>query len=283
MMTEQPEWMDFNGLPALRVVAPDGATAVVTAHGAQVVSWIPARGVERLYLSERASYAPGKSIRGGVPVIFPQFAERGAGPRHGFARTMDWIFDDVRGGDDFTCATFRLDDSPETRAIWPHAFRAEMTISVNANRLDLELEVENCGDAAFDFTAALHTYLRVGEVETVRVEGLQGRRYADSTRGGAESIDRDEVLTVSDEVDRIYFDAPATLLLREPGRSLALQSDGFRDVVIWNPWEEKCAALSDMPRDGFRRMLCVEAATVKRPIKLGPNAAWFGRQTLVAL
>ena len=282
-MTKQPEWIDFNGLPALRITAPDGASAVVTARGAQVVSWVPARGAERLYLSERASFASGKSIRGGVPVVFPQFAERGDGPRHGFARTIDWVFEDMRAGDDFVCAIFRLADSPATRALWPHAFRAEMSVAVNANRLDLELEVANCGEVPFDFTAALHTYLRVAEVETVRIEGLQGHRYLDSAAGGKDSIDRDDVLTVSGEVDRIYSNAPGTLLLREPGRSLALQSEGFRDVVVWNPWEQKCAALSDMPPDGFRRMICIEAATALRPIKLAPNAAWFGRQTLVAL
>lgn len=282
-MTKQPEWIDFNGLPALHMSAPNGASAIVTAHGAQVVSWVPARDVERLYLSERARFAPGKSIRGGVPVIFPQFAERGAGPRHGFARTIDWVFDDMRAGDDFACVTFRLADTPETRAHWPHAFRAEMSVAVNGNRLDLELEVENCDDVSFDFTAGLHTYLRVAEVETVRIEGLQGQRYLDGAAGDKGSIDRDDVLTISGEVDRIYSDAPTTLLLHEPGRSLALQTDGFRDVVVWNPWEEKCAALSDMPPNGFRRMLCIEAATALRPIKLAPNAAWFGRQTLVAL
>lgn len=280
-MSNPPDWIDFNDMPALRIAAPDGATAIVTAHGAQLVSWVPARGRERLYLSERATFAPGKAIRGGVPLIFPQFAGRGSGPRHGFARTMDWQFDETHGGVDFACVTFFLEDSPATRALWPHAFRAELTVAVSGARLDIELEVENRGQAPFDFTAALHTYLRVAEVETVHVEGLQGRSYEDNTAAGETRIDRAETLVIGGEVDRLYPDAPATLLLREPGRSLALQSEGFRDAVIWNPWEEKCAALADMPRDGFRRMLCIEAANAARPMRLGPDNTWFGRQTLV--
>lgn len=280
-MNTPPDWIDFNGLPAVRVAAPDGAKAIVTAHGAQLVSWVPARGRERLYLSERSAFSPGKAIRGGVPVIFPQFAERGSGPRHGFARTTDWQLDEPRGGADFACVTFFLEDSAATRAHWPHAFRAELTVAVSGTRLDIELEVENRSEAPFDFTAALHTYLRVAEVETACVEGLQGHGYEDNAAGGETRIDRAETLVVADEVDRLYADAPATLLLRERGRSLALQSDGFRDAVIWNPWEDKCAALADMPRDGFRRMLCIEAANAARPVCLEPGAIWFGRQTLV--
>lgn len=280
-MNTSPDWIDFNGLPAVRIAAPDGATAVVTAHGGQLVSWIPARGRERLYLSERSEYAACKAIRGGVPVIFPQFAERGSGPRHGFARTRDWSLDEMHAGADFACVTFYLEDSDATRAHWPHGFRAELTVAVSGPRLDLELEVENRDGAAFEFTAALHSYLRVAEVETVRLEGLHGRPYEDNAAGGASRIDHAPSLTVSGEVDRLYPDAPSTLLLREPGRSLALQCEGFPDAVVWNPWEEKCAALTDMPRDGFRRMLCVEAACAARPVRLAPNEAWFGRQTLV--
>jgi glucose-6-phosphate 1-epimerase len=280
-MNTPPDWIDFNGLPAVRVAAPDGAKAIVTAHGAQLVSWVPARGRERLYLSERSAFSPGKAIRGGVPVIFPQFAERGSGPRHGFARTTDWQLDEPRGGADFACVTFFLEDAAATRAHWPHAFRAELTVAVSGTRLDIELEVENRGEAPFDFTAALHTYLRVAEVETACVEGLQGHGYEDNAAGGETRIDRAETLVVAGEVDRLYADAPATLLLREPGRSLAVQSEGFRDAVIWNPWEDKCAALADMPRDGFRRMLCIEAANAARPVCLEPGAIWFGRQTLV--
>jgi glucose-6-phosphate 1-epimerase len=46
--------IDFNGLPALELCAADGARAVVSLFGAQVLSWRPAGGREWLYLSERA-------------------------------------------------------------------------------------------------------------------------------------------------------------------------------------------------------------------------------------
>ena len=90
-------------------------------------------------------------------------------------------------------------------------------------------------------------------------------------------------MSIDAEVDRIYHNAPPTLLVREDSRAMGIHSQNFPDVVVWNPWVDKCAKLADMPADGFRRMLCVEAAAVREPIELAPGADWWGRQSLVAM
>ncbi|MCA0189056.1 MAG: D-hexose-6-phosphate mutarotase, partial [Proteobacteria bacterium] len=105
----------------------------------------------------------------------------------------------------------------------------------------------------------------------------------DSAHGGTLKKETGVGVMIDDEVDRIYHGAPPTLLVREDHRAMGIHSENFPDVVVWNPWEHKCAQLSDMPADGFRRMLCVEAAAVKTPIELAPGAEWWGRQTLVAM
>lgn len=277
------ETLSFQGQPALRLATPDGASAVVSLCGAQVLSWIPAAGEERLYLSPEAVLDGSAPIRGGVPVCFPQFAGLGALPKHGFLRTARWEAADQRCGDAYAIATFRITDSAETRALWPHPFAAELTVAIDGDRLDIEFEVENPSDAPFSFTAALHTYLRVREVELARLEGLHGTEYRDSANGDRVVLERGEAVIVEAETDRIYRNATRPLLLRDGGRSVAIQAQGFPDVVVWNPWETRCAQLSDMPAKGFRHMLCVEAAAVHTPIELAPGANWFGRQTLVAL
>ena len=278
-----PEACDFHGLPALTLTARDGASATITLHGANLVSWIPTGGAERLFLSERAIFDGQQAIRGGVPVIFPQFGGEGK-LRHGFARSLPWEVVAARTGEDYVTATLRLNDSEATRALWPHAFSAEMTVLLSGNRLDMELEVENPDNAPFSFTAALHTYLRVTEVENVRLTGLQNQRYLDQTQKGRQDTERREALVVDDEVDRIYLGVNNPVLLSHPGGgAVAMQQEGFTDVVVWNPWEKKCAALPDMPRGGFRHMLCVESAAAAKPVVLEPGDTWFGRQTLVAL
>ncbi len=282
-----PATITFNGQPALQLQSPDGAQAVVLLHGAHLVSWRPAGpdrqpGDEQLYLSERAIYAEGQAVRGGVPVIFPQFEKRGPLPRHGLARTRHWELAESRVGADHAVAVLRLVDDDATKAHWPHAFEAELTVSISGPRLDIELAVINTDQAPLHFTAALHTYLRVADVNLVRLEGLSGLRYIDST-SGEEHLDFNQTLQVHGEVDRIYMRATQGLLLRDQGRRVALESQGFDDVVVWNPGPEKCSAMPDMPAEGWREMLCVEAARITHPIDLPPGEEWAGRQSLLAL
>lgn len=277
------ETLAFHGQPALRLQTAAGASAVVLLHGAQLVSWSPPGGNERIFLSERAVYDGSTPVRGGIPVSFPQFAAFGPLPRHGFVRTMPWSLETQRHGDDFALVTLRCTDTASTRALWPHAFSAELTIGIEESRLDLELEIGNPGPDAFDFAAALHTYLRVREVEETRIEGLYGLDYRDEVDEGRTRRDSGDVLLIEGETDRIYRDVSRPVLVREYDRALGVNQDGFRDIVVWNPWEARCAAIDDMQDADFRRMLCVESAVVHTPEHLEPGASWWGRQTLIAL
>lgn len=93
------DMIEVQGQPAVRVQSPDGAQATVLLHGAQVISWVPAGGANQLYLSTKAVIAPGQAVRGGVPVVFPQFAQRGPDtslPRHGLLRTRAWTVESSR-------------------------------------------------------------------------------------------------------------------------------------------------------------------------------------------
>jgi len=290
--TPASELIDFHGLPAVRLATPDGAQAIATLHGAHLVSWTPVGGGERLYLSERSRFAASHAIRGGVPVIFPQFGDGGplqgprtspSGMRHGFARLSSWTLLDTRHDKDYACATFRLTDSEATRAIWPHAFAAELTVMIEGKRLDVEFEVENTGSEPFSFAAALHSYFSVAKADMCSLQGLEDCHYLDRLDGGKYKHEDSEALSFDDEIDRIYLAARKPLLLWEPARHLAIEADGFPDVVVWNPWQDKCAAMDDMPPLGFRQMLCVEAAAVGQPLELAVGEQWCGRQTAIAL
>jgi len=272
---------EFCGQPAVALRAPDGASAVVLLHGAQVVSWQPAGGGERLYLSERSRFGPGASVRGGMPVIFPQFNERGPLPRHGLVRTRPWRLSRSETGDEDALAVLQLTDDAETRALWPHGFALELTVCVRSDRLDVELAASNTGDSAFDFMAALHTYLRVAEVETTRLAGLSGCRYEDFTSGTIH-VDGADTVRVDGEIDRIYYGVGAPLVLSEAQRRLRIEAANFADVVVWNPWQAKAAAMADLVPGDFRRFLCVEAALIGQPTRVAAGEHWWGRQTLIA-
>ncbi len=270
------------GLRRLRLTANDGARAEIYQHGAHLTSWIPAGGDERLYLSRKAQFKPGVAIRGGVPVIFPQFAGEGALPKHGFARGLPWrLVEAAQPQQGPAIAVFGLEDADATRAIWPHAFQAELRVSVGGAVLETTLSVENTGKTEISFTAALHTYIRVPEIGGVRLHGLQGLHYRDTAQGGKAAVESADSLPIEGEIDRIYCNAPARLDLIDALGRLRIESAGFADAVVWNPGAERAAALSDLDAEGYRNFLCVEAAAVGVPLRLAPGARWSGMQRLV--
>lgn len=281
-LPDEFDLIDLMGQPAVVLRAPDGARATVLLHGAHVVSWVPAGADEQLYLSPQAVAGPGMAVRGGAPVIFPQFELMGPDtslPRHGLARTRAWQVESGRVGEEHAQLTLVLSDDEGTRALWPHAFKLELTVSVESNRLDLELHAENTGDTAWSFSAALHTYLAVSQLQQVRLQGLHGRRFIDRIHGG-EAIEDHPEKRFHGEIDRIYANVKEHLLLRDGPRRLHIDQQDLPDVVIWNPGPDGAARLADMPDDGWQHMLCVEAARILEPLKLAPGQDWDGRQSL---
>jgi glucose-6-phosphate 1-epimerase len=249
--------IEYHGLPAVALESADGARTIITLHGAHVVSWI-CGGREQLFVSERSAFAADRPIRGGIPVVFPQFSGRGPLPHHGFARTMAWHL----AAHDGASAVLALEDSDETRRLWPHAFALELAVTIGGARLDVELRVRNTGDAPFSFTAALHTYFQVSDAMKMRLEGLPG------------------VHSLEKGLDRVYANSPRETRLIDGSRVVTIAQREFRDTVVWNPGREKCAARADMAPLDFMNMLCVEAAAEESAITLAAGVRWVGGQSL---
>ena len=265
------------GQPAMWLRAPDGAELTVLLHGGQIVSWIPAGDQERLYLSPLAQAGGAHAVRGGIPVVFPQFARRGPLEQHGFARQQAWQWVEGAQRGDVVIGVLRLSDNAATRTVWPHRFEAELSFSFAGLQLDVELAVTNTGDTPFDFSAALHTYLLVDDVRRARLGGLYGVRYVDQVSGVQQHQEMDP-FSFAGEIDRIYFDAAGPLSLATAMGRMTITREGFDDVVVWNPGPAKAAAMTDLPDDDWLRLLCVEAAAIGTPITLAPGQDWVARQ-----
>jgi glucose-6-phosphate 1-epimerase len=271
------------GMEAVELRSPDGARAKLLLHGAHLLSWIPVGGEEQLYVSPKTAYANGQAIRGGVPVCFPQFASRGPLQKHGFARNKPWQLISAEQGADDALAVLRLTDDAASRMFWPHQFELELSVRLSGRELQIELACENKGEAPFEFTAALHTYLGLLDLDESSVQGLSGLHYFDSVEQ-VQKNQRVDLLLPSGELDRIYYRVTQDLTLQEQRgaqqRRVQIRQQGFEDAVVWNPGAAKCAALPDMPVDGYKQMLCIEAAAVAKPIHLPPGENWVGMQSL---
>lgn len=270
--------------PFVELHAPDGAFARVYLDGGQVASWIPrGSGDDRLFVSRAAHYGPGRSIRGGIPVCFPQFGPFGPLAQHGFARLSRWHVAQQDTDDASARLLLRLTDSAATRAQWPYAFAAELSVQVAASVLTVALTVTNTDTQPFAFTAALHPYFAVAEAYATHVVGLAGTQYRDALRDGAEFHATDDVLAIEGHIDRVYFGTGDHIVLREPHRGLRLEQRGFSETVVWNPGVDGTRARPDFADGDEHRMVCVEAAVVRPPVHLAPGAQWTGAQVITAI
>ena len=262
----------------IQLVAPDQASAAITPYGAHVTSWKTPGGREVMFLSERAEFRPGASIRGGVPVCFPQFSGRGPLPNHGFVRTTPWTYTGTTNDTpDTVTAHFQVCDSEETRRIWDYGFQLDLTVTVGGPQCVVRLAVTNTGDRPLAFNAALHTYFHVSDISAVTLTGLEGLAYEEFR---VAHVQHDADLRIQGEVDRIYWDVPGPITLHDTTHSLEVAEEGFTDAVVWNPGPERCAVIEDMKPDGYRNMLCIEAAVIREPVQLAPGAQWYGLQRL---
>lgn len=285
-----PHVFSFRGQPAARLVLADGSACTVALHGAQLLSWTPADGIERLYLSPAARFDGTSAIRGGVPVCWPQFNQRGALPKHGFARNVAWRLDTAdaakadadAGAKTQDTLVLSLKDDDATRAIWPHAFHARLAVTLAPRTLRIALTIDNTGRAPWSFAAALHTYLRVDDVGAASLEGLQGANRWDAVHDDRH-VEMAPSLRFGTEFDSVYVAPARPLRLVQPGGALEIaQSASCTETVVWNPGPALAATLADLPDDGWRHMLCVEAARIDEPVMLAAGATWQGWQQLTA-
>lgn len=246
----------------------------VSEYGGQLLSWKSADGIQRLYTPKALALNPGRALRGGVPVCFPQFSGRGALPKHGLVRTKPW---QLRAQTD-SALILAIEDDSETRAQWPYAFELIQTLVLSENGLSMALDFHNRSEQPLVFTAALHSYLRVDEVTECALQGLHGQDYEDAADGGLYKT-QNGPLRIHGEVDRVFADAPSRVhLAYANGARLCIEQGGFADTVVWCPGPNIAAGFNDMPAEDWQRMLCVEAAAAAAPVTVIADGHWQGWQ-----
>ena len=270
----------FAGQPCVRLQLDADNHLLVALHGGHVLSWV-ANGAEQLYLSPRSAFDGRSAIRGGVPVCFPQFNQRGPLPKHGFARNLPWVAGGaIPGAQSGTVQlALTLQHSAATLALWPHPFILQLVLTLGQGHLALDVSVDNTGNAPLSFMLALHTYFRVADIAQTRVDGLDGCASWDSL------VDvhshQQGAIHFTGEFDRVFTAAAAPLQFTDGHKTVKVaQSASLGNTVVWNPGAAKCATLADMPPDGYVQMLCIEAAQIDTPVTLAAGARWTGGQSL---
>ncbi len=237
------------------------ARAKIALQGAHLFHYQRVGEEPLLWMSKRSFFELGRAIRGGVPVCWPWFGQHPANsalPQHGFARRSVWELLGAKEINEHTTEVIlQLQPSAESLQLWPHKFELLLAITVGRT-LTLALTTRNCDAQAFEFTAALHSYFAVENIDKVHVEGLADKSYFDKVTG--EEHTQQGNLTVSKEVDRIYRKVDNPVILHGQTRMIHVEAQGSSSAVVWNPWKDKCVAMTDMKDDAYKTMLCIEAA-----------------------
>jgi len=271
------------GFPAVRLVHSSGYEAVVSEYGGQIVSWTDPKRRELLFLSEKAIFKSGKAIRGGMPVVFPQFG-KGELPSHGFARVKKWQVVREQVSDAGTLSvTLRLSPDMEIERLWPHQFVAELDVVLSDVLLTV-VRVTNEGEQSFWFQSAFHTYFAIGDATKTSVRGLKGLNYVDFFNERRQGIEEREQIAIDGPIDRVYEGSPESVELIAPAiaHRFVITKVGMADTVVWNPWKEGAAKLDDMSDDEYRRMICVESGNISTSISLAPKDTHMSAQVLRA-
>jgi glucose-6-phosphate 1-epimerase len=228
---------------------------------------------EVFYVSPLAAKGNLQPIRGGVPVLFPQFAGVGPLPKHGFARTALWA---VESQDDAAFAAalqFGADALPAVFAQWPAQCRLQITAQVRGNSLTIGFDAVNTGAQPFSFTGGLHPYFLLGRLGDASIEGLTGRA---ATSRIAQPIMLPDPFNFDGSEVEWLVQGGAPLHLKQPGRTLQLSMRGFDEWMIWNPGQAGAAHLADLPPGDWQRFVCIEPVRVSRPVTLQAGESFHG-------
>lgn len=177
------------GNGTIQASLPSGDFVSVHLHGATVISWKASDGDDKILLSTASALDGSAAIRGGIPVVFPNFGSPPSNhqtsklPSHGFARNSTWTFagSEQQQEGAGVLLTFTLNStqlSAKYQQAWPYAAALTYTVNLTQDNLAVHFNVENLDTKPIDFQFLLHTYLSVpvrqalGNRKTTQHNGL---------------------------------------------------------------------------------------------------------------
>lgn len=262
-----------DGLEYVKLVHPDtGATSDVYLYGGVVTSYV-VDGVDHIAVRPDAKTDGSKPISGGLSHCWPQFGP-GEIQQHGFARNVNWT---VKSMTD-TSVELEMAPSDYTKEMWDKEFLCTFAVDLEDSQLSTTMTVDNKGEDAFDFQAALHSYFTCSSLENLEISGsFKDKEFLNKMVGdeGEMQTEERDVITISEEYDRVYKGVNDPVLGdKGTGKALSvMNTEGWEDTVVWNPYGNEGM--------GYDNFVCVESVKFD-PVTLGGSETWTGKMALKA-
>jgi len=246
--------------PGFEFISASGdRLSLAPCRGGLVTSWF-CSGEERLYFDLNRFLDSGKSVRGGIPVLFPICGNlpgdvlvlpTGTYPmhQHGFARDLPWSLQSL---DDGSGVELSLGHSDATLCHFPYPFRLSIQYRLEPSSLSITAEVQQlpAGSTAMPFSLGLHPYFAISALEAASVQGLPSQCFNHLTMEPEQSAQQLSLIPTG--VDLLAGPASSVRLLDAAEKTgIELELTAPLDLaVVW----------SDPPRP----MVCLEPWTAPR-------------------
>ena len=226
-------------------------------RGGVITNWI-SDGKEILYFDEKRFMDKTKSIRGGIPILFPICGNLNTSSsvfgkeylqltQHGFARDLQWQHSFNKN--EKSLSLF-LNESKKTKKYYPFDFELRIEITLKINCLEFEITIFNKTDIAMPLNFGLHPYFNISDFKNLE--------FIDNPLN-CHNQDKNIISNSLNELKNINLGVD--LLMYTPGKSTFLDKVLKRQVIINHPYPFDLGVVwSDPPR----RMICVEPWTSPR-------------------
>ena len=226
-------------------------------RGGVITNWV-SDGKEILYFDEKRFMDKTKSIRGGIPILFPICGNLNTSnsvfgtdyvqlPQHGFARDLKWQY--TFNENEKSLCLF-LNESKKTKKYYPFDFELRIEITLKINCLEFEITIFNKTDIAMPINFGLHPYFNVSDFKNL--EFIYNPFNCQNHEKNIISNTLDELKNINLGVD---------LLMYTSGRSAFRDKIFKRQVTLNHPYPFDLGVIwSDPPR----RMICLEPWTSPR-------------------
>jgi glucose-6-phosphate 1-epimerase len=293
----------MSSLPYITIThSNSGASAQVHPCGATVCSFKTSSQRELLFLSREAKLDGTKAIRGGIPLVFPQFGQPDKSyPQHGFLRDNIWEVDECSKYDNDDAAgldfVLTLDKVVKSRGgVWDVGTDLDckviLSVKIEPSQMTNVLTISNTSGLDIHFQTLFHTYFKVHGSQALdnrscNVTGLEGYAVSDKITNEDYTLGSDPV-PIDGNVDRVYTPPMGKnivdlVIATGEGTKVQLTASGTVNgnnvvvsAVVWNPHKEKAKEMSDFGDNEYFDMICVEPGILSyHPTLFGSNDCVF--------
>ena len=226
-------------------------------RGGVITNWV-SDGNEILYFDQKRFLDNTKSIRGGIPILFPICGNLNTSTsvfgkeylqlmQHGFARDLPWEY---CFNDSEKSLCLLLNSSHITKKYYPFDFVLSIEVTLKINSLEFEITVKNKTDIEMPINFGLHPYFNVSDLKNL--DFISNPLNCQNQKKNILSNTLDELKNINLGVD---------LLMYTSGKSSFRDNVLKREVTLKHPYPLDLGVIwTDPPR----RMICLEPWTSPR-------------------